>query len=38
MKAERDETESDAQQLLQCIEEITAQLEEETNDYTGNTT
>lgn len=33
MKAEREETESDGQQLLKCIEEITGQLSEGQNDY-----
>lgn len=36
MNAEREETASDAQQLLTCIEEITAQLEEGDTGFDGN--
>lgn len=36
MQASREETESDAQQLLTCIEELTAQLEEGDDNYDGN--
>lgn len=35
MNAEREETASDAQQLLTCIEEITSQLQEGDEDYGG---
>lgn len=33
MRTEREETESDGQQLLKCIEEITDQLNEDQNAY-----
>lgn len=37
MKSTMDETESDAQQLLVCIEEITGELEDSKNDHAGKT-
>lgn len=35
MQAERNETESDAEQLLKCIEELTAELEKDDENYDG---
>lgn len=35
MKAQREETEEDAKQLLKCIEEITTSLEDEQEGYAG---
>lgn len=35
MKTEREETESDAKQLLTCIQEITVQLTDGQEDYSG---